>query len=119
MYIFQLKELGNKGEVKMIRGTTPTLLFNLPFSASAIRSAEITIQYVDDLKKILVKKTLEDCELGETTIATRLTPEETLQFPAPAIVQVQLRVVLTDDTILATEPQAVTVKKLLAEDVIE
>ena len=103
----------------MIRGTTPTLIFNLPFSASVIKSAEITIQYVDELKKILVKKTLEDCELGETSIGTRLSQEETLQFPAPAITLVQLRIVTTDNIILATEPYTVTVKQLLADEVIE
>ncbi len=103
----------------MIRGTTPTLLYNLPFSASLIKSAEITIQYIDDLKKVLILKTLDDCEVGETTISTMLTQEETLQMPAPSFVYVQLRVVLQDDAILATEPQAVPVKILLAEDVIE
>ena len=103
----------------MIRGTTPTLLFNLPFSAALIKSAEITIQYIDELKKVLILKTLDDCKLGESSISTMLTQEETLQFPAPATVLIQLRVVTTDDTILATEPQSVTVKKLLAEDVIE
>ena len=103
----------------MIRGTTPTLLFNLPFSATVIKSAEITIKYVDGLKKILIIKKLNDCELGETTIATRLTQEETLQFPAPAVVNVQLRILTTDDVVLATVPHTVSVKKLLAEDVIE
>lgn len=103
----------------MIRGTTPTLLFNLPFSATLIKSAEITIKYVDGLKKVLILKSLEDCELGETSIATRLSQEETLQFPAPATVSVQLRVLTIDDIALATEPQAISVKKLLAEDVIE
>ena len=103
----------------MIRGTTPTLLYNLPFSASLIKSAEITIKYVDNLKKVLILKTLEDCILDGDTISTKLTQEETLQFPAPASVLVQLRVVTTEDNILATEPETVIVKKLLAEDVIE
>lgn len=102
----------------MIQGTTPTLLFNLPFSASLIKSAEITIEYVDDLKKVLIKKELCDCELGETTIGTRLTQEETLQLPAPAMVLVQLRVLTTEDVALATTPYTVSVKRLLAEDVI-
>lgn len=103
----------------MIRGTTPTLLFKLPFSADLIKSAEITIQYIDDLKKVLILKTLEDCKLGETSISTMLIQEETIKFPAPSKVLIQLRVVTTDDVILATEPQSVTVKQLLAEDVIE
>ena len=103
----------------MIRGTTPTLLFNLPFSASVIKSAEITIKYVDGYKKILIKKELCDCELGETTIGTRLTQEETLELPAPAQVLVQLRILTTDDIVLATEAKQVAVKKLLADGVIE
>ena len=103
----------------MIRGTTPTLLFNLPFSASIIKSAEITIEYVDDLKRVLIKKELDDCECGETTIGTRLTQEETLQLPAPSVVSVQLRILTTDDIALATLPETVTVKRLLANEVIE
>lgn len=103
----------------MIRGTTPTLLYDLPFSASLIKSAEITIEYSDNLKKILITKTLEDCELGEASISTRLTQEETLQLPAPATVLVQLRVLTNDDIALATESMGIEVKKLLAGDVIE
>lgn len=103
----------------MIRGTTPTLLYNLPFLASIIKSAEITIEYVDNFKKVLMTKTLEDCELGEKSISTTLTQEETLQLPASATVLVQLRVLTTDNKALATEPEAVKVKKLLAEGVIE
>ena len=103
----------------MIRGTTPTLQFNLPFEASIIKSAEITIKYVDDFKKVLITKNLEDCKLGDRYISTVLTQEETLQLPAPSTVLVQLRIMATDGTILATEPQSVKVKKLLAEGVIE
>ena len=103
----------------MIRGTTPTLQFNLPFETSIIKSAEITIKYVDDLKKVLIIKNLGNCKLGDKCISTVLTQEETLQLPAPAIVLVQLRIVATDGTILATEPYSVTVKKLLAEGAIE
>ena len=103
----------------MIRGTTPTLLYNLPFSTSLIKSAEITIQYGCETNKELIIKKLEDCELGETSIGARLTQEETLLLPAPSYAHIQLRIVTTDDIVLATEPEAVTVKKLLAEDVIE
>ena len=103
----------------MIQGTTPTLLFNLPFSASLIKSAEIIIKYVDNYKKVLIKKELADCELGETTIGTKLTQEETLQLPAPAKALVQLRILTNDDVALATETYTVSVKKLLTDEVIE
>lgn len=103
----------------MIQGTTPTLIFNLPFSTDVIKSAEIAIQYTKNGKEMLIKKTLEECELGETSIWTMLTQEETLQFPSKAFVLVQLRVMTTTGTVLATSPYTVTVKKLLARDVIE
>ena len=103
----------------MIKGTTPTLRFNLPFASSFIKSAEIIVEYVDANKRVTIVKTLEDCELGEMSIATVLTQEETLQLPAPSTVNVQLRVLTTEDKALATELQKVTVKRLLKEDVIE
>ena len=105
----------------MIQGTTPTLHYNLSFSSSLIKEAEITLQYNDSLKNVLIVKTLEngECELGETSISTRLTQEETLKLPAPATARVQLRLVTTDNVVLATEPYIITVKELLKKDVIE
>ena len=103
----------------MIRGTTPTLRYNLPFGSSLIKSAEIVVAYVDANKMVQIIKTGDDCELGEMSIETMLTQEETLQLPAPATVEVQLRVLTTDDKVLATEVKKVSVKRLLKEDVIE
>ena len=103
----------------MIRGTKPTILYKLPFSTSIIKSAEITIKYDDGLKKILIKKTLDDCVLGEKRIETRLTQEETLQLPAPATIFVQLRILTTDDIALATKIHKSSVEKLLVDEVIQ
>ncbi len=106
----------------MIRGTTPTLQFNLPFLASLIKSAQILISYVDNLKEVVIEKKLEDCELGEKTISTNLTQEETLAFPAPTIAEVQLRVVINEgekDIAMATDVYKVKVKKLLKDGVLE
>lgn len=103
----------------MIKGTTPTIKYNLPFESSLIRSAEIVVMYVDANKEVLIVRNLDDCTLGEKSIETMLTQEETLRLPAPSSVEVQLRIVTTDETILATVPEKVTVKRLLKEDVIE
>lgn len=103
----------------MIKGTTPTLHFNLPFASSLIKTAEIVVEYVDANKSVQIIKKMEDCELGEFSIATVLTQEETLQLPAPSTANVQLRILTTDDVALATEVQKVTVKRILREDVIE
>ena len=44
----------------MIRGTTPLLHFDLPFSTSLIKSAEITIEYEDANKAIEIVKTMKE-----------------------------------------------------------
>lgn len=106
----------------MIRGTTPTLAFNLPFQASLIKSAQILIAYVDNHKEVIIEKTLADCMLDGTFIATDLTQEETLAFPAPVTAEVQLRcIILQNDkeVTLATEVYKVKVKKLLKDGVLE
>ena len=103
----------------MIKGTTPTIKYNLPFASSLIKSAEIVVMYVDANKEVLIVRDLENCTLGDKSISTVLTQEETLQLPAPSYAEVQLRIVTIDDTILATVPEKVTVKRLLKEDVIQ
>ena len=103
----------------MIKGTTPTLHYNLPIETSIIKSAEIVVEYVDANKKVQIIKQLSDCTLGDNYIEAVLTQEETLQLPAPSTVEVQLRILTTDGTALATIPEKVTVKRLLKEDVIE
>ena len=102
----------------MIKGTTPTLHFNLPFETAIIKAAEIVLQYVDNAKSVTIEKTMNDCVVGEKSIAAVLTQEETLALPAPAIAKVQLRVLTIDDLAFATEPHKVFVKELLKESVI-
>ena len=103
----------------MIKGTTPRLHFNLPIDTALIKAAEIVLQYVDNGKTVNIERALGDCEVGENSISTVLTQEETLSLPAPATAKVQLRVLLIDDTSLATLPFDVKVKQLLKESVIE
>lgn len=103
----------------MIKGTTPTLHYNLPFETSVIKTAEIVVEYVDANKAINIVKTMSDCVLGDKCISATLTQEETLQLPAPSTVNVQLRVVTADGLVLATEVEKIKVKRLLKEDVIE
>ena len=103
----------------MIKGTTPRLHFNLPIDTANIKAAEIVLQYVDNAKTVTIERTLDDCVVGENSIAAVLTQEETLALPAPSIAKVQLRILMKDNTSLATVPHEVTVKELLKESVIE
>lgn len=103
----------------MIKGTTPILHFNLPIKTNTIKEAEIVLQYVDNFKTVTIERKLDECVVGETSIAAVLTQEETLAIPAPAIAKTQLRVLTIDGMVLATLPFEVVVKELLKESVLE
>lgn len=99
----------------MIRGTTPTFTFNLPFDVSNVKAAYITIRS----KRVEIEKGLEDCTLDGTTITTTLTQEESLMLPRSKQAQIQLRVLTQNGTALATSIFTVQVEDVLKEDVIK
>lgn len=103
----------------MIKGTTPTLHFNLPIDTKIIKAAEIVLKYVDNAKTVTIERTLEDCIVGDNSIATVLTQEETLALPAPTNAKVQIRVLTVDNLVFASPVFKVAVKELLKESVIE
>lgn len=98
----------------MIRGTTPTLTFNLPFETSVVKSAYITIRS----KEVEVEKETKDCILNGTTITTKLTQEDTLKLPESKLAKVQLRILTNDGEALATSVYEIRVGELLKEGVI-
>ena len=99
----------------MIRGTTPTFIFNLPFDVSNIKSAYITIKS----RGTEVEKAVTDCSLNGTTITVKLTQEETLALPESQIAGVQLRVLTNDNDALASDVFPIKVEEILKEGVIE
>lgn len=106
----------------MIRGTTPTHVFSkLPVLSDEIQ--EIWITYLQSGKPILTKKkdsvTFEDDAQEETCTATvKLTQDETLTFTSgPATVQVRL--LLTDDTALASDEVPLMVRRIIHDGKIE
>jgi hypothetical protein len=103
----------------MIKGTTPTLQFNLPFGTESIKSAEVVIEYTVANLKYFITKTVRDCQIAEKSLSVTLTQEETLRLPAPSQVNIQLRVLTNNDVALATAIYRVTVDRLLKEDVLK
>ena len=61
----------------MIRGTTPTHQFILPFGVENIKSGRVI--YSQDGQVILTKE-ISECALEEQTITIKLTQEETFKF---------------------------------------
>lgn len=99
----------------MIRGTTPTHIFNLPIQTNSIKEVRVSYKQGDT---ILVEKTEHDVKMTSTAIKLTLSQEDTLKFAANIPVQVQLKVLTTGDVVLATPVRMVQVSVILNEEVL-
>lgn len=99
-----------------IRGTTPTVTFNLPFSVSDINNVEVYFAQNDEL---LFEKGYDDCVLDGTTIAVPLTQNDTLRFDDEEKLQIQLRFMYNDERVEATSILKGKVGQILKEGVID
>lgn len=72
----------------MIRGTTPTLNFTLPFDCSTITVCSIA--FAQD-EVIVLEKTLTDCQMNGRVLSVELTEEETLLLDCHKNVEIQVR----------------------------
>jgi hypothetical protein len=100
----------------MIRGTTPTHVFTLPFDTALIR--EIKIIYAQNDNVVLEKK-LAQCTLKGDTATVKLTQEETLLFNCHEYVQIQVRVLTLSGDALASTIERVSVGKCLENEVLK
>ena len=101
----------------MIRGTTPTLEFTLPFDTSLI--AEMYVTMAQDGKTAL-EKTLSDCSCSGTSVSLALTQEDTLRLQQQprSLAEIQIRVRTTAGDALASDIMSVYVGRILKEGVI-
>lgn len=100
----------------MIRGTTPTHIFHLKIDTSTIKELRITyVQY----SKTLVEKSEKDVTMEGSEIRLKLTQEETLKFSRSTPVRIQLKVLTTDNTVLACPVKELPVDDILNEEVLE
>lgn len=99
----------------MIRATTPTHIFNIPFDTSLIK--ELLITYSQ--KKIpIVDKVLDDCVLDGKRIALTLTQRDTSKFSDRRNVEIQIRILTTSDTSLAGTIVETEVDRVLDDDIL-
>ena len=71
----------------MYRGTTPTFKFTLPFEVGTLKAAYISIE---QNRRVMLEKSIEECTLSDKTISVKLTQEETLKL----LVQDQTKIIL-------------------------
>ena len=98
----------------MIRYTTPTITFSLPFEASYLTAAYITINQ----QTRLFEKTLDDCTISGDTLSVALTQEETGNMKAGMPVKVQLRCIGNDGKAYASKQFKLEIEDVLREGVI-
>ncbi len=99
----------------MIRGTTPTHTFTLPFDVTLVK--EIRILYAQD-RNMLVTKETADCVMEGSAVSVTLTQEDTFKFDCEKHVQIQLRVLTTDGQVLSTPIKYVDVGTCLDNEVM-
>ncbi len=99
-----------------IRGTTPSITFNLPFSVSTIKNCEVYFAQDDEL---LVTKTKNECTLSGNTLTTTLTQADTLKFDDESKVEIQIRFVFTNGSVDATQIIKAKVGRILKDGEID
>lgn len=98
----------------MIRGTTPTHDFDVPFDTNTIDELEIAYSQGKD---VVLIKTKDECELNGNNISVQLTQDETLRFKE-GFTTIQLRV-LREGTVMACKAFVIPVGRCLNGDVME
>lgn len=99
----------------MIRGTTPTLQFVLPFDNSKLSCLYITLGQKGEP---VLEKCLTDCDCVGSTVICKLTQEDTLLLDCTERVEVQVRAKTKEGDSLASNIHTTTVGRILKEGVI-
>lgn len=99
----------------MIKGTTPTHTFTLPFDTSVL--AKCKVVYGQNGVEVFSKRT-EDCVMKGNTISTTLSQEETLMLDYHKGVEIQLRVLTNNGEALASVTTTIGIAKCLDNEVL-
>ena len=100
----------------MIRGTTPTHTFTLPFNTDIL--SDIRVIYAQDDEVLFVKRK-EDCILRDDCILINLTQEDTFMFDSNKKVQIQVRVLTAKGEVLSSVIENIGVSQCLEDEVLQ
>ena len=105
----------NERKIGMLRGTTPTNTFELPFDATNIE--EVVVIYAQNDVEVFQKNTA-DCEIKDNVITVKLTQEETLMLNHKVNVQIQVWVKTKGNDVVGSDIIVVDVDKCLKDGVM-
>lgn len=99
----------------MIRGTTPTLEFTLPFDTSLLSDAYVTFA---QNKHVVLDKKLSECQCSENKLIVKLTQEETLMLKCNCLVEMQIRAKDLNGDVIASDIIVESPDRILKDGVI-
>ena len=99
----------------MIRGTTPTLEFTLPFPSDDLSEAFVTLS---QFGKVVIDRTLSQCKCDDNVLIVKLTQEETLKLNCDIKTEIQLRAKTKTGEALASDIFNVPTGRILKDGVI-
>jgi hypothetical protein len=101
----------------VIRGTTPTHDFELPYPMDLVD--DVRVVYGQKGKALFVKS-INDCDVSEGKISVSLIQEETFLFAPEKNVNIEVRIKLTNGLIVRNEdPIVLKVIDSMSDEVIE
>lgn len=98
-----------------VRGTTPTIIFRLPFQTDTIRKLEIYFGQPE----LLFTKTEEDCTFDENKVQVTLSQAETLDLNENLMLKIQLRFVFNNGSVGATKVISSEVEEIMKDGEID
>ena len=111
-FLCVIKYMGNGSELNMVRGTTPTLEFTLPFSTELLAEAYVTLS---QNKRVVVDKSLENCERSGNRLSVKLTQADTLLLDSDHKTEIQVRAKLNSGDAVASRIVTVNTERILKD----
>lgn len=99
----------------MIRGTTPTLEFSIPFDTNQLAEAFVTLSQNG---AVVVDKALTECMCDENKLSVKLTQEETLKLQCDCITEIHIRARTLEGEALASDILRERTDRILKDGVI-
>ena len=99
----------------IIRGTTPTLEFELPFGTDQLAEAYVTLA---QREVVLVDKPLTECQCDGNKLTVKLTQEETLKLDRECNTEIQIRARLLSGDAIASAIIRESTERILKDGVI-
>lgn len=99
----------------MIRGTTPTFTYELPFDCNNLKDIKVFFCQND---KLIFEKNITDCSRDGTKLIIKLTQQETLKLTEKYKLKMQLLAKTLLDEVIASNCIVVDVEELLKDEVI-